>query len=71
MKCDTISAVTSQPTWQIMIVIAIPAIGSPKGKPRATATRPTRGPNDEMASSHEWRASSTGVADWMRTRPLD
>jgi uncharacterized protein (TIRG00374 family) len=40
-----------------------PASGSPHRAPSATATRPMSAPSDDMASSHEWRASARGVAD--------
>ncbi|OHW72361.1 hypothetical protein AFC81_03370 [Mycobacterium avium subsp. paratuberculosis] len=60
------SAVTSQPTWQMNPVTTIPATASAQPQPSATPIRPSTAPADESASSHECLASATMVADRIR-----
>ena len=60
------SAVTSQPTWQMNPVTTIPATASAHAQPRATPARPSIAPADDNASSHECLASATMVAERIR-----
>ena len=60
------SAVTSQPTWQMNPVTTMPATASAQPHPRATPISPSMAPAEDSASSQECLASATMVAERIR-----
>jgi hypothetical protein len=56
----------TRPTWQMNKVMANPATGSPHRYPVATRASPVRAPREEIASSHECRASAIRVSEPIR-----